>query len=170
MKYCVKNGTLKIKHTKLKPNKNKKAELTISGKPLKEICLRQGAVFNTGMVSLADTAKIRIASGSEIQSKIKSQKLDAIVRSGSFCYLEGELSNLTAKVRSGSRLRCSGAIINKAYIKIAAGSFAAFKDNTDIEGKVTTGSELKLYGTGNTNPKVNTHTHGKITTSNGDEL
>jgi hypothetical protein len=169
VKATVKNNKLTIKHLKIKPNQNKQVEINLHGLALKEIVAKQTAVIKSEGVILSDTAKVCMTSASELQTTVQSAKLSVKLTSGSFAYLEGEAKSLKLKAKTGSKFRAHKANISNAIIKVATGGFVALNGETDVEGKVVTGGELKFYGKSN-DKKIKRHTHGIIRQSEVDEL
>jgi hypothetical protein len=169
LKTTVRNKKLTIKHLKIKPNQNKQVEINLYGPAVKQIAATQTAIIKSSSPMLTDTAKICIASVAELHTTVQSASLTIKLMSGGFGFFEGEIKYLNLKVKTGAKFRAHKATISKAVIKITTGGFAALKGETDVEGKVVTGGELKFYGKGN-DTKIKRHTHGVIRQSEADEL
>ncbi|MDD2564181.1 MAG: DUF2807 domain-containing protein [Salinivirgaceae bacterium] len=147
--FKVENRVLKIKHSNFKPDRNKSVTINVYGGQLKTLKLKQGAILTMDSTGFSDSVYVHLASGSEMKAMCNLKQIKIIANRGSFAFLEGSLNSMNATVRSGAKIRCNISKISKADVKISTGGFLAMESSAVVTGKVSTGGELKFYGTSN---------------------
>ncbi len=137
----------------------------VNGNSISRVSTSSGARVTLDSLTTTDTILLAALTGSEIRAKVHNSHVTGKASGGSFILLSGATKRLLVTCRQGSTIRANELNCNKAYLIVTLGSFIAVNASPAVSGKVTTGSELKIYG-GSSPKDVVLHTGGRITLAN----
>ena len=114
--------------------------------PLDQIIAHQGVKLTSDKIIEQTSIKIESKGGSEIDFKVKTDRLDGVVNTGGKIFLRGHTTNYDLTINTGGICESEEMMTEQAKIKIVAGGFAYINVSQLLDASITGGGVLRVYG------------------------
>lgn len=116
---------------------------------INELAISGGVEFKTKGKIKTDKLNVSVASGSEVHLEIDAKNINAAVASGAEMKAEGSTDKLSVTVGSGGDFIAENLKSNNAEVTVASGADAKIFAKGTVDANVSSGGDLAIYG----NPK-----------------